>query len=308
MLREEHQRASGGERGLEQRQRSKISAHNERAEAATQAAAAASRLDGWRWLTAGPLAPSPIVLIVLRIHHVVDIVVLCDRGQAVGRKARRVGAGQQARRNEAMMRPHSRLHILPSPTLSPPSQAGSCRCFAALLPSPHESPPPSAAATDQRGMCSWAQSAGDHQGQAATACTQIAGRGRSRAAHTDREAPPDATAPHHLPITSRSPRHTTTSARRPPPHPPRPRTWLPAGGMRMLSFISLTPGGRSRMYQGWSWISGMVMRLEGSAGAGAGAGEGAEGAVMCRMGCSAGARARRETHAHAPGLPSPNHP
>jgi hypothetical protein len=27
-------------------------------------------------------------------------------------------------------------------------------------------------------------------------------------------------------------------------------TWLPAGGMRMLSFISLTPGGRSFMYQG----------------------------------------------------------
>lgn len=43
-------------------------------------------------------------------------------------------------------------------------------------------------------------------------------------------------------------------------------TWLPAGGMRMLSFISLTPGGRSFMYQGWSWISGMVMRLAGSAG------------------------------------------
>ena len=35
----------------------------------------------------------------------------------------------------------------------------------------------------------------------------------------------------------------------------------------MLSFISLTPGGRSFMYQGWSWISWIVMRLAGSAGA-----------------------------------------
>ena len=56
----------------------------------------------------------------------------------------------------------------------------------------------------------------------------------------------------------------------PPWHPwaaPR-RTWLPAGGMRMLSFISLTPGGKSFMYQGWSWISLIVIRLRGSAGVG----------------------------------------
>lgn len=44
------------------------------------------------------------------------------------------------------------------------------------------------------------------------------------------------------------------------------RAWLPAGGIRMLSFISFTPGGKSFMYQGWSWISWMVMRLEGSEG------------------------------------------
>ncbi len=40
--------------------------------------------------------------------------------------------------------------------------------------------------------------------------------------------------------------------------------WLPAGGIRMLSFISFTPGGKSFMYQGWSWISWMLMRWEGS--------------------------------------------
>lgn len=41
-------------------------------------------------------------------------------------------------------------------------------------------------------------------------------------------------------------------------------TCTPLLGMGRLSFISATPGGRSFLYQGCRWMSGMVIRLAGS--------------------------------------------
>ena len=41
-------------------------------------------------------------------------------------------------------------------------------------------------------------------------------------------------------------------------------TWTPLLGMGRLSFISATPGGKSFLYQGCRWMSGMLMRRAGS--------------------------------------------
>lgn len=39
--------------------------------------------------------------------------------------------------------------------------------------------------------------------------------------------------------------------------------WTSGPGEGRLSFISATPGGKSSVYQGCFWISGMVMRFSG---------------------------------------------